>query len=178
MSFSNSFWLFLFIKLVTFSYSQHVCSDRHLISINPPDLINPTPNGYSHITVDKENSIAHIAGQVAVNRTAHIIGDNLAEQLIQVERNLNTALEAVGAQVEDILKMNTYMVNFKPQTDIQIYAQSGKRFGNPAGTIVSVLALAIDGLLVETELVVALKSSLNEFTNFVNDLKYNFNCRY
>lgn len=125
---------------------------RRLVTINPPTLFDPTPFGYSHIAVDTKNNIATIAGQVAFDRNATVIGTTLAEQLIEVERSLIFALEAVDAGVEDIFKLNAYIKDFNPSTDIAQYTPTGMRLGSPPSTLISVPSLALEDLLVEIEI--------------------------
>lgn len=148
--------LILFFKAYV---SGRSCDERRLIRINPENLVNPTPFGFSHITVDTKNAVAHIAGQVALNRKGEIVGDTLREQLRTVEGNLKVAMRAVHATTDDIIRMNAFMVNFMPDRDLQTYIRTGKRFGNAVGTIISVPSLALDGLLVEIEVDVAVKKS-------------------
>lgn len=128
---------------------------RRLVVINPPTLFDPLPFGYSHIAVDTANKIAYIAGQVAINQTGSIVGSSLAEQLVETERNLNFALAAVDADIPDIMKLNAYIFEFSPDPDLPTFQATGKRLGSPPSTLVSVPSLAIDGLLVEIELTVA-----------------------
>lgn len=127
-------------------------NNKRVRIINPPTLFDPVPFGYSHIAVDTKNFVAHVAGQVAINQTGSIIGDTLAEQLVETERNLLLALEAVEADISDITRLNAFVLNFDPSTDLSTFMMTGKRLGSPASTLISTGALAIEGLLVEIEL--------------------------
>lgn len=126
-----------------------------LLTINPPTLFDPLPFGYSHVTIDTLNKVAYIAGQVAIDKTGAIVGETLAEQLPEAESNIKLILDAINADVPDIMKMTVYVRNLNPQSDLQILVPAGNRLGNPPTTLASTPALAIEGLQVEIDLTVA-----------------------
>ena len=82
-------------------------------NVNPDTLL--TPRGYSHVvTIEGAQKLAFIAGQVAVDKEGKLVGaGDLTAQIKQVAHNLIAALAAVGAKPSDIVKMNTYIVNYK-----------------------------------------------------------------
>lgn len=131
---------------------SHRCNRNRVIIVNPPTLADPLPFSYSHIAIDTRTRVADIAGQIPFNLSAQIVGDTLAEQLVTTERNIRLAMQAVGALIEDILSINGYIKNFKPQTDLTLFQQLGANLGSPVSTVVGVQALALDELLVEIEL--------------------------
>lgn len=136
------------------------CSKRRLVTINPPTLLDPTPFGYSHITVDTKNAVAHIAGQVPFSLNGTIIGENFADQLAQVEVNIMLALKAVRATNDDIMRLNAFVVNFNPSIDLPIFQQAGVRLGNPVITFAGISSLALEGILIEIELDVAITNAV------------------
>ena len=81
--------------------------------INPDTLL--TPRGYSHIvTVEGAQKLAFVSGQVAVDKEGKIVGPgDLKIQIKTAAENLVAALAAVGAKPADIVKMNTYIVQYK-----------------------------------------------------------------
>jgi enamine deaminase RidA (YjgF/YER057c/UK114 family) len=83
-------------------------------NINPDTLL--TPRGYSHVvSIEGAQKLAFIAGQVAVDKEGKLVGaGDLTAQIKQVAHNLIAALAAAGAKPSDIVKMNTYIVNYKP----------------------------------------------------------------
>jgi enamine deaminase RidA (YjgF/YER057c/UK114 family) len=129
-------------------------------NINPDTLL--TPRGYSHIvTVEGAQKLAFIAGQVAVDKEGKIVGQgDLTIQIKQVAHNLIAALAAVGAKPSDIVKMNTYIVQYKPSDYAAMREARAILFPTgdpPASTLIGVHSLAVDGLLVEIEAVAAIK---------------------
>ena len=130
-------------------------------NLNPDTLL--TPRGYSHVvTIEGAQKLAFIAGQVAVDKEGKLVGaGDLTAQIKQVARNLIAALAAVGAKPADIVKMNTYIVNYKSSDYGAMREARTILFPDgaepPASTLIGVQALAVDGLLVEIEAIAALK---------------------
>jgi enamine deaminase RidA (YjgF/YER057c/UK114 family) len=129
-------------------------------NVNPDTLL--TPRGYSHVvTVEGAQKLAFIAGQVAVDKDGKIVGPgDLTTQIKQVAHNLVAALAAVGAKPSDIVKMNTYIVQYKPSDYAAMREARAILFPSgepPASTLIGVHSLAVDGLLVEIEAVAAIK---------------------
>ena len=129
-------------------------------NVNPDTLL--TPRGYSHVvTVEGAQKLAFIAGQVAVDKEGKIVGPgDLTTQIKQVAHNLIAALAAVGAKPTDIVKMNTYIVQYKPSDYAAMRDARAILFPSgelPASTLIGVHSLAVEGLLVEIEAIAALK---------------------
>lgn len=127
--------------------------------VNPPTLA--TPRGYTHVVTATSGKMIFIAGQVAFDVKGEIVGKgDLQAQATQVYANLQAALAAVGATLADVVKMNTYVVNYKP-ADLPILREVRGQFfpqeNLPASTLVGVQALAVDGLLIEVEVVAMVK---------------------
>jgi 2-iminobutanoate/2-iminopropanoate deaminase len=138
------------------------CSIERVVTINPPTLLDPTPFGYKHITLDTSSGVAYIAGQVAFALDGKIVGSTLAEQLVLVEKNLRLALEALEAGAEDILRLNTFVTNFQQDPDLATLEPFLFRMGSPVNAVLGVRSLAIDGLLVEVQMTVAVKPATVE----------------
>ena len=103
----------------------------------------------------------YISGQVPVNEAGAIVGKgDLKKQVTQVYENLQVALQAAGATFADVLKMNTYVVNYKP-TDLSILREVRSRYlskeNPPASTLVGVQALYHPDVMVEIEVVAVIK---------------------
>ncbi|CAN8066505.1 unnamed protein product [Agarophyton chilense] len=141
-----------FLTLIAFTVILLITQACRVVTVNPPTLFDPIPFGYSHIRIDKLNAVAHVAGQVAINVNGTFVGVTLAEQLLETERNLKLALDAVHSDFSNILRVNAFILNFDPKTDLSTFMETGKRLGSPATTLISTPALALEGLLVEIEL--------------------------
>ena len=127
--------------------------------INPPTLA--TPRGYTHVVTTTGGKMVFIAGQVAWDVKGEIVGKgDLRAQATQAYANLQAALAAAGATTADVVKLNTYVVNFKSADLLVIREVRGQFFPQenlPASTLVGVQALALDGLLIEIEAVAMVK---------------------
>ena len=131
------------------------CSTERVITVNPSTLLDPTPFGYKHISLDTSTGIAYVAGQVAFSLEGKIVGGTLKEQLVLVEKNLRFALGDLDAGVEDIIRMNTFVKNFQQDPDLATLEPFLFSMGSPVNAVLGVSSLAIDALLVEVQMTVA-----------------------
>jgi enamine deaminase RidA (YjgF/YER057c/UK114 family) len=136
----------LFTAGCLFSFAQNK-------TINPPELSKP--NGYSHVFVS--GGMIYISGQVSVDLNGQVVGKgDLRMQVTRVYENLKLCLQSAGATFDDVVKMNTYVVNYKPE-DISVIREVRKRYlpgeHPPASTLVGVQALVNPDFLVEIELI-------------------------
>ncbi len=120
---------------------------------NPPAL--STPRGYSHTVSVSGGKTVYIAGQVAYNAQGEVVGKgDLKAQMRQAFENLRVALAAAGGSFKDLVKINTYVVGYKPdQLPIlrEVRAEMLKDLPPPASTLVGVQALVNPDLLIEIE---------------------------
>jgi enamine deaminase RidA (YjgF/YER057c/UK114 family) len=127
--------------------------------INPSTIA--TPRGYTHAVTATGGKTIWISGQVAFNVKGEIVGKgDLRAQTTQVYENLKNALAAAGATTADVVKLNTFVVDFKPENLAAIREVRSQYFpfdNMPASTLVGVQALAFDGLLIEVEAVAMVK---------------------
>lgn len=143
-------------------HQRHACSNARTIAINPPTLLDPTPFGYKHITLDTRNAVAYVAGQVAFSLGGQMVGTTLNEQLVLTEQNLRFALSALDADVQDIMRMNVFVKNFQQNQDLPVLEPFLFRMGSPVDAVLGVTSLALDGLLVEVQMRGAVKQSTVE----------------
>ena len=122
--------------------------------------INPSgvgaPSNYTHVVAAGGGSIVFISGQIGMDASGNLAGTTLESQGAQVFENLKTCLASVGATFENVLKLTTYIVNYKPEDRATIGALRSKYLPGtnpPASTLVGVQALALPTLLVEIEAV-------------------------
>ncbi len=124
--------------------------------INPPTL--STPTGYTHVvTIEGGGKLIYISGQVSLDKSGTIVGKgNFAAQARQVHDNLLAALAAAGAKPADVVKINSYVVNYKAEHRAVLREIRGPIFGKdnpPASTLVGVQALALEDFMLEVEAV-------------------------
>ena len=119
-----------------------------------PDL--STPRGYSHV-VTARGTMVFISGQIALDKEGKIVGlGDMRAQAAQVYENLKAALAAAGATFADVVKQNTYVVGLNAESIAAVREVRGRYLPDanpPASTLVGVTALAMDGLLIEIEMV-------------------------
>ena len=128
--------------------------------LNPDALMKP--RGYTHVvTITGPAKMIFISGQVSIDKEGKLVGPgDLKTQIRQASANLKAALEAAGATPADIVKTNTYIVNYKQSDYSAMREARGELFPDgepPASTLVGVTSLAVDGLMVEMEAVAAVK---------------------
>ena len=115
-------------------------------------LHNP---GFSQVVIASGRRTIYTAGQVAIDADGALVGgDDLAAQTAQAMRNVGLALAAAGAGYADIVKITTYVVNYKPEHRTIIGGARRPFFAGktpPASTLVGVAALALPEWLVEIE---------------------------
>ena len=121
--------------------------------LNPAGL--PVLPGFSQVVTATEGKVVFISGQVALNANNELVGEgDLRAQVVQTFENLKRALAAVGATFDDVLKTNTYIVNYTPDmigVIREVRSQYLPQDKPPASTLIGVQALVLEGLLIEIE---------------------------
>ena len=115
------------------------------------------PNeGFSQVVVIETETTKtfHISGQIGE-------GNDLETQTIATFNNLKKLLKECNSNFEDVVKMNTYIVNFNPEIDLPIFRKIRKKFlGNenyPASTLAGVTVLGNRNWLIEIDAVVVIE---------------------
>jgi enamine deaminase RidA (YjgF/YER057c/UK114 family) len=132
--------------------------DLKLTIVNPQNLYDPSPNGYSTaVIVPREGRVAYISGQGGQDATGALSPD-FAVQVKQAYANLRSALDALGAKPDQVAKLTVFVVDHD-MSKLAVLTQNVKdMFGAalPAQTLVPVPKLAIDPMLFEVEAIVIL----------------------
>ena len=132
--------------------SETVSTLEHL---RPKGLLHNA--GFSQVVVASGTRTIYTAGQVSIDEGGATVGaGDLAAQATQAMCNVGLALAAAGASYADIVKITTYVVNYKPEHRTVIGKARAPFFANgspPASTLVGVSALALPEWLVEIEAV-------------------------
>ena len=126
-------------------------------------LEHPRPQGllhnaaFSQVVAATGTRTIYTAGQVSINERGELVGaSDLAAQTEQVMRNVGLALAAAGADFGDVVKITTYVVNYKPEHRAVVGKARAPFFAGgtpPASTLIGVAALALPEWLVEIEAV-------------------------
>ncbi|MGH7614500.1 MAG: RidA family protein [Gemmatimonadales bacterium] len=122
-----------------------------------PRYINPGTlarlDGFTHAV--KVGLTIYVSGEVALDSAGQLVGPgDLAAQARQAFANLAFVLRIAGATPADVVKLNVYVVNYKP-TDLGIIRAAGVEFfperNPPAGLVLGVQSLPKEGLLVAVD---------------------------
>lgn len=127
------------------------------LTLNPPTLFNSLQYGFSQIVTTTGSKTVHLSGQVAWNAQQEIVGvDDLAEQTRQTFRNIETALKAAGASMNDVASMRIYIVDRVMDQNECVSTVLLEWFTQetaPATTWIGVQSLARPEFLIEVEAV-------------------------
>jgi Putative translation initiation inhibitor, yjgF family len=119
-----------------------------------PDGLNKNPAFTNVITVTGPAKTIYIGGQDAIDGAGQIVAKgDIKRQTEQVLNNLQTALKAAGADLENIIKWNLYVVQGQPlQPGLEAFQQIwGRRPNPPVITMAFVAGLANPDFLVEMD---------------------------
>lgn len=121
-----------------------------------PDGLLHNP-AFSQVVVAQGTRTIYVAGQVSIDAKGALVGPgDLAVQTEQAMRNVGLALAAAGAGYADIVKITTYVVNYKAEHRPIIGKARSAFFGKgepPASTLLGVSALALPEWMIEIEAV-------------------------
>lgn len=130
-----------------------------------PQFLNPSglskPTGYTHVVIAQPGKLIYVSGQVSLNGDGAVVGNgDLQAQTTQAMENLKIALAATGATLDDVIKLNYYVVNLKPN-QLPIIREARRKYFSaehpPASTLVGVTALAREEFMIEIEAVATVK---------------------
>lgn len=123
-----------------------------------PAGLAPAAPRYSQVVKVSSKYLVFISGQTALDNTGKLVGKGDIEvQAEQVYRNLQTALKAEGATFENVVKLNTYVIDMDASRPVLQKVRSKYiRKELPASTLVGVTRLADPDYLIEVEAVAAI----------------------
>lgn len=123
--------------------------------INPENMF--VPPGYTQVVETTGPSrVVYIAGQMGIDKDGRLPGDFRA-QAVQTFENIKSALASVGGSMDDIVKLNNYLLDiaYLPIIrDVRIGFLKPETL--PASTTIQVSGFALVGALLEIEVVAML----------------------
>ncbi|MFC5473930.1 RidA family protein [Paraherbaspirillum soli] len=128
--------------------------------LNPPDLYDPSANGYSHVArLAPGAQLVYTAGQGGEDSQGQLSPD-FSHQVQQAFVNLRATLACAGAALTDVAKLTVLIVDHSEARLAVLAHEIAQAWGTaakPACTLIPVPRLALDGMLFEVEAIAALK---------------------
>ena len=123
--------------------------------LNPDGLFRPST--FTQVVTARGGTTVYVSGQTARDAQSQIVGaGDLKAQTSRVFENLRLALAGAGAELADVVKITTFVVDLQPDDRLMIGDMVKRNFPSgrlPAHTLVGVQALAVPELLIEIEAV-------------------------
>jgi len=118
------------------------------------EYINPSSMGFSNSVAYTSNGVRTIVVSGQVGHDGKETPEDIGAQAEIAYGNLVSELKAAGADVGDVIKMNTYVVGLNKERSMAVGKAKAKFFtgeNQPASTWIGVSALIFPALLVEIE---------------------------
>jgi enamine deaminase RidA (YjgF/YER057c/UK114 family) len=118
------------------------------------EFIHPHPMGFTNTVAYTAQGVKTIVVSGQVGYADGRFGETFEEQAEMAHRNLVGELAAAGAGVEDVIKLNSYVVDLDSQrskTLSQVKAKFFTQTDQPASTLIGISALVMRQLQVEIE---------------------------
>ena len=123
--------------------------------INPAELFNPSPYGFSHsISVESPSRMCFISGQSGGVGENHVLADDFKTQVQDALKNVQIVLQSHSMTFENIVKITLLIVDHN-QEKLHIWADEAKKVWEhsllPTSTLIPVNQLALPGMLFEID---------------------------
>ena len=100
-----------------------------------------------------------VSGVAPLDSAGRVVSDDIVSQVRQVFENLKKVLAAAGADFSDVLKVTVFMTDVADRAKVNPIRQQHFGSARPASTLIGVNSLAIEGMKIEIEAVVGLRSA-------------------
>ena len=123
--------------------------------INPAELFNPAPYGFSHsISVESPSRMWFISGQSGGVGENHLLSDDFKTQVQHALKNLQIVLQSHSMTFDNIVKITLLIVDHN-QEKLEIWAEEARKVWKstllPTSTLIPVSQLALPGMLFEID---------------------------
>lgn len=123
--------------------------------LNPPELFDSTPYGFSQVVVATGARVIAVSGQVAWTPERALVGaGDLEAEATRALRNLETALRTADADLGNVISLRIYVVDYTPADSDAITRALTSVFAadrRPTATWIGVSTLARPDLRIEIE---------------------------
>jgi enamine deaminase RidA (YjgF/YER057c/UK114 family) len=110
--------------------------------LQPEQLFPSGPFGFSQVVVSTGSRHIHCAGQTAWDEDMQLVGSmDLGQQMQKALENVGHALEAAGASPANVVRIMTFVVDYRPEYAAVLGQAMAEFFGAetlPAATLVGV----------------------------------------
>ncbi|PWN71906.1 RidA family protein [Chryseobacterium phosphatilyticum] len=130
-------------------------NNNHPQLINPKELFNPGPYGFSHsISVESPFQMCFISGQSGGVGEHHVLAPDFQTQVKDALENLKIVLQSHSMTFDHVLKITLLIVDHN-QEKLGIWAEEAKKVWKttylPASTLIPVSRLALPDMLFEID---------------------------
>src|SRR3954469_4334863 len=99
---------------------------------NPPSLFPSQEVGFSQVVVASGARTLYLSGQTAWDAQRNLVGgSDLAAQARQAFQNVRSAVEAAGGQIDDVVSLRIYVVDYGPEKAAAVGAALRECFPGP-----------------------------------------------
>lgn len=133
--------------------------DRGIRKINPATLYDGSAFGLSQATVDVDNGLVFVSGQVDWDLEYNVKNMGIEEQTTNAVENLKTVLEEADSSLAHILQLRVFVRGELADNMDKVVPILARYFGatRPALTGIGVASLASPDTLIEIEAVAKIK---------------------
>ncbi|MEM9777621.1 MAG: RidA family protein [Chloroflexota bacterium] len=123
---------------------------------NPKELFNSVQYGFSQVALARGSRFISVSGQVAWDAEQELTGhDDIYAESVKSLENLQTALQSVGATLDDVIGLRIYIVDYDRVADSGLISKALLEFfpngKAPTATWVGVQSLANPDFRIEFE---------------------------
>jgi enamine deaminase RidA (YjgF/YER057c/UK114 family) len=129
-----------------------------------PDGLHKNPAFSQVVAVPANSRTIYFGGQNAVNSSGEIVGKgDIGLQAKQIFKNLEIALSAAGAQIDNIIKWNIYVVQGQsPKPGFEEFQRVwGNRPNPPLITVLFVAGLSNPDFLMEMDAIAVISENID-----------------
>lgn len=124
-------------------------------TINPTDIFDPTPYGFSHsIKVENPSILCFVSGQSGGVGMGHTLSTDFRAQVQAALENLQLQLVAQSLDMQHVVKITLLIVDHSPEK-LAIWSEEAcrvwERSALPTSTLIPVQQLALPGMLFEID---------------------------
>jgi reactive intermediate/imine deaminase len=126
-----------------------------------PDTVAAPIGTYAHsVRVETaDGTWVYVSGQIASDAEGNIVAPNdLPAQTLQVFENVEAILEANGASLADVVKLQTYVTTLEGLPEMREVRSRYLTSELPASTAVQVVALVVPDAVIEVDVVAVIPS--------------------